>query len=149
MEMVNRRVTSPGDPLVRIEILISQSAKDYLDSLDDSFSRTIRELIDFHMQRPIEKTQLVHDIEETKIKLKMQEAKLEQIQETERQEILLNTNFENTKANALKILVKEFRGYRGDFKKFSKPLEHWAGKLKITPTELQTIVFNAAKSEVN
>jgi len=62
---------------------------------------------------------------------------------------LLKTNFESTKTDALKILVKEFRGYRGDFSKFSKPLEHWAGELKITTTELQTIVFNAAKSEAN
>jgi hypothetical protein len=147
--MSNKRISKESDPLIPLQIKIFQSQKEYLDDLKGSTSRTIRELIDFHRQRPIEKTQLVHDIEETKMKLKMQEAKLEQIQETERQEILLKTNFESTKANALKILVKEFRSYRGDFRKFSKPLQHWAGELKITPTELQTIVFNAAKSEVN
>lgn len=146
--MSNKKISKESDPLVLLQIMIFQSQKKYLGDLEGSASQTIRKLIDFYRQRPIEKTQLVHDIEETKIKLKMQEAELEQIQETERQEILLKTNFESTKANALKILVKEFRGYRGDFRKFSKPLEHWAGKLKITTTELQTIVFNAAKSEV-
>ncbi len=147
--MVNRRVTSPGNPLVRIEILISQSAKDYLDSLDGSFSRTIRELIDFHMQRPLAKTQLIQDIKDIKIKLAMDEANLRQIEETEKVEVSRNADFENKKKNALGVLVKLFTECRGDFSKFREPLNHWSGKLQISPAELQALVSEAAKVEAN
>ena len=63
--MVNRKVTSPGDPLIRIEVLIPQSAKSYLDTLDVSASRTIRELIDIHRQRPLVKIESIERIKGT------------------------------------------------------------------------------------
>jgi len=74
--MSNKRISKESDPLIPLQIKIFQSQKEYLDGLKGSTSRTIRELIDFHRQRPLEKMQVVHDIEDLKIKLKMHKPNL-------------------------------------------------------------------------
>ncbi|MFA4957272.1 MAG: hypothetical protein WC556_09925 [Candidatus Methanoperedens sp.] len=144
--MVNRKVTSPGDPLIRIEVLIPRSAKSYLDTLEVSASRTIRELIEIHRQLPHAKKESIEKIKNIKITLATEEANLKRIEEIEKLDASTKTDFERKKADALRILVDLFTKYRGDFSKFEEPLQKWKTVLQIQSEELRMLVIEAAKA---
>ncbi len=149
--MVNRKVTAPGDPLIRMEVLIPQSMKDYLSSLDRSASQTIRELIDLHRQRFManaDKLFLIQSIKDGEIKLAMDKANLKQIEENERLEASRRTDFENKKKAGLEVLVRKYREYSGDFSKFKPVMCHWGDDvLKISQDELKGMIIEEAKTK--
>lgn len=143
--MANKRVASKEDPLVQTIVYLPRSQKNYLDKLEGSTSRVVRELISFHMQRPLAKMQLIQENKELKIKLALNEASIKQHEEIEKLEASRKTNFEGRKADGLRVLVRLFRENRGDFSKFKAPLNHWADALQVPPAELQELVIEAAK----
>lgn len=143
--MANKRVTSKEDPLVPTIVYLPKSQKDYLATQTGSTSRIIRDLINIHMQRPMEKMQVVESIKDAKIKLARDEAHLKQIEETESRAISLKTSFETRKKKALGILVREFTDNRKDFSKLKKTLDHYAEGLKISRGEIQALILEAVK----